>query len=541
MMFLRRRVAGRSKLLLLGIVFVLVQCFTGLSNFVVRLLSLELAGWTGADIATGTQRNAASVPPAVIAVEATGGHFSERVDEFSVQLSDIRRQTWQNRGTGEWKDGTNHVGPVHVLWGARDDYLNVLAAKYPHVTTVILPWISTSDGPWNSLTDTVNVPRQTYYPWTADDTLCTWIETAGVIRMKYDVILNRTCVRDISATASPRPLPPVVLNARSLRRQLYNNPNDDDAYPTHFYTAPPPFVFYMHIHRDAVVTADGDVYSGNLKLILDTCGEDISAEVSSSDVDRLPVYDEVLVIAQYWGATVFHRMVEILPRIVFYLEFLRDNPEIRVVATEPPGGRLSELLRIIGVDDARLVVGPVRAKVVYQPRSSKCGFASVQESQTLSALYRQYIRRTFPPQPRNRLLLIRRITYRRFTEQKRIEELLQQVARDYNLTYTLFTDNPTPSLNDTMMMFHSAVVIVAPVGAGESNMYFSQPGTYVVEGVCNLPHVNLCFQRLAHILGHHWHGVTSRGGCEAVVDVSAASVADAVRSHLRLWQLESSS
>jgi len=91
------------------------------------------------------------------------------------------------------------------------------------------------------------------------------------------------------------------------------------------------------------------------------------------------------------------------------------------------------------------------------------------------------------------------------------------------------------------MMFYSGVIVVAPHGAGLSNVFFSQPGTYVVEGVCNLPHVNLCFQWLTHILGQHWHGVTSRRGCESVVDVSPTSVEDAVRSYLRLWMLERSS
>ena len=159
----------------------------------------------------------------------------------------------------------------------------------------------------------------------------------------------------------------------------------------------------------------------------------------------------------------------------------------------------------------------------------------------LSQLYRDYIRRTFPSQPRNRLVLIRRSESRRFSQQERIEEVLERAAGDYNLTYTLFIDNPTPSLNDTMMMFYSAVIVVAPHGAGLSNVFFSQPGTYVVEGVCNLPHVNLCFQWLTHILGQHWHGVTSRRGCESVVDVSPTSVEDAVRSYLRLWTLERSS
>ena len=427
-----------------------------------------------------------------------------------------------------------------MIWEARDDYLDFLAADYPHVTTVVLPWLSDDDqrDVWNSLSDTVNVPRQTYHEWTADDTLCTWLETPGVINAKYDLVYNRTCVRDINATVWPRPLRALYLNARQLDPRGYW-PNNGTAYPARFYTTPPPFVFYVHVHRDAVVTADGDVFSGNLKLVLDACGADLSVELPPN-VDRMSLYNEVFVIAQYWGSSVFHRMTEVVPRVVLFRQFLRDNPQIRVAAPEQPGGRMSELLRVIGVDDRRLVVGPLRAKVVYQPRSTKCGCPSVQESQTLSDVYRQYIRRTFPPRPRDKLLLIRRSGSRRFTEQRQIEELLERAASDYNLTYTLFIDNPTPSLNETMVMFHSAVVVVAPHGAGLSNLYFSQPGTYVVEGVCNMPHVNLCYQRLTHILGHHWHGVTSRRGCEGVVDVSATSVDDAVRNYLRLWKLERS-
>ena len=86
-------------------------------------------------------------------------------------------------------------------------------------------------------------------------------------------------------------------------------------------------------------------------------------------------------------------------------------------------------------------------------------------------------------------------------------------------------------------MFYSAVIIVAPVGAGESNMLFSQPGTYVVEGVCNRPHVNLCFQHLAHVLGHHWHGIMSRGGCLNVVSVSIYEIDIVVRKFLHLWNI----
>jgi len=191
----------------------------------------------------------------VVTVTAAGNFF-ERVHQFIVQLDDIRRRTWQSRGVGEWKDQV-HSGPVQVLWGARDDYLDVLAAKYPHVT---LPWISTVERVWNSLTDTVNIPRQTYYEWTADNTLCTWIETPDIIKMKYYVMFNRTCVRNMRATVSPRTLRPVYLNVK------HPTQNSNWSFPTHLYTSPPPFVFYVHIHRDAIVTVDGEVYNGNLSV-----------------------------------------------------------------------------------------------------------------------------------------------------------------------------------------------------------------------------------------------------------------------------------
>ena len=229
-------------------------------------------------------------------------------------------------------------------------------------------------------------------------------------------------------------------------------------------------------------------------------------------------------------------MVEVLPRIAVYVSFLKRNPQIRILAPRPTG-RLRQLLKIIDLHKSRIVTGVCRAKTVYLPRSTACGNANMLESQILSKLYRDYIKRIVPSQPRNKLILIRRSRTRRFRNQREIEKMLTKTAKDYNLTYTLFIDNPSPSLNDAMRMFYAAVIIVAPVGAGEANMLFSQPGTFIIEGVCNPPYVNLCFQRLASVLGHHWHGILSRRGCNGVVDVSAASVDAAVRSYLRLWKL----
>ena len=89
-----------------------------------------------------------------------------------------------------------------------------------------------------------------------------------------------------------------------------------------------------------------------------------------------------------------------------------------------------------------------------------------------------------------------------------------------------------------MTMFHEAVLVVAPHGAGESNILFSQPGTYVIEGVCNRPHVNLCYQRTAYILGHHYHAVVSKGGCKGHIDISTEEIRKVVKVHVKLWKNE---
>ena len=489
-----------------------------------------------------------NVSQSLIAVDVDG-NFTDRVARFNVELRRLRRQ-WTDTSPGNDTSKTTcrtsagdiwtasvglRAGQLRAVAGAKDNYIDELSDN-PDIITVVLPWLGSRDN-WSSLTDFSNVLYQRYYEWTADSVLCSWIETPGVIRARYDSIFRRTCNRNINDTARGQSLRPLFLNAKPINRDNYW-PNNGDSYPEHFYTTTPPYVFYMHIHRDAVVTELGDVITARTKLVLYACTHDLSPVLPlGGKLSQIPCYDEVYVITQFWGNAVFHRMVEIVPRLVLCLQFLRAHPEIRILGPEV-GGSLAQLLEIIGLDKSRLISGVTRARIVYQPRATGCGFANVQESQTLSRLYRDYIRRAFPSQPRNRLILIRRSGSRKFTEQKQIIEVLKRVARDYNLTYTLFNDRPTPSLNDTMMMFHSAVIIVAPHGAGLSNVFFSQPGTYVVEGVCNLPHVNLCFQRLTHILGHHWHGVTSRGGCESVVDVSATSVEDAVRSYLRLRMLE---
>ena len=450
------------------------------------------------------------------------GNLTHRITAFNAFLTSFRLKHLQITENSAWQMPT--LNQLSVVFGKEDDYLQQL---YHHssVTTVVLPWLVNSSFPstWSSLEDTSNVLIQKYYSWTADDRFCSWFNRS----------LNSTadkCNTDINDSSRPFSLQRKFHSSKRLNRSQYSL-NGGYTYA----------LSYIHIHRDAIVTKHGDIVSGNLELILHTCSTDTKPSKSlGNNFEHIPLYNELFVISQFWGTEYFHRMIEVLPRIVVYVDFLKANPQIRILVPEVRG-RIVELLQIIGLPKSRLVAGVSRAKIVYQPKSTPCGTPTVPESQLLSKLYRNYIERSLSPQPRNRLILIRRSGSRRFTEQKEIENLMKGAASDFNLTYTLFIDNPPPSLSDTMRIFHSAVMIVAPLGAGEANMIFSQPGTYVIEGICNPPYVILCFQRSAYVLGHHWHAIMSRRGCMGVVDVSAASVDNAVHRYLRVWKLQHSS
>jgi len=118
-----RKVVCLFTVVLLGIVVVLSKYWRYSTNIDVKISPLAPAttAWSNmtAETVEPVVTEATAYVPAVITVTAAGNFF-ERVHQFTVQLDDIRRRTWQSRGVGE-RNYQVHCGPVKVLWGARDD------------------------------------------------------------------------------------------------------------------------------------------------------------------------------------------------------------------------------------------------------------------------------------------------------------------------------------------------------------------------------------------------------------------------------------
>lgn len=446
-------------------------------------------------------------------VVQTCGNIIDRVRQFNVAFSSIRIQKWkQHVKTTDWNISSSKNLTLLAEW--KDDYFQSLS-NFSQVTLVILPWLrkfNESANDWSSLRDASNLPIHEYYESTASDPLCKWIETPGMVEFSFDVINNWTCNRNTTRAALPQSISLLALNAKALFKNYYY----PSMFPKNFFTEYPSVLYSLYIVESGLIAGDGNVYIKNAKIVPYACFPDAKLN-PPKDVHKFPIYEEVFVMTQSYAQLNYHRLAENIPRLAVLVDFLVRNPNIKIHAYETHP-RTAQYLTMLGINVSRIVTGYCRAEVVYLPRAIMCCFQNLLETQLLSRSLRRYAKKNLAPIVRNKIIVIRRSNHRYFAKQTVIENVVRDAAMDYNLTYETFTDKPLPSISHTMRLFNSAVMVVAPHGAGLANLVFSDPGTFVIEGVCNRQNTNLFFQRTALVLGHRYHGIPSTNESKRIIN-----------------------
>ena len=263
-------------------------------------------------------------------------------------------------------------------------------------------------------------------------------------------------------------------------------------------------ITFIHIIPRAVSLNDGDVLFENLRIIPQKCKRNLKNSCKQLSRRAVASHKEVFTISQFWGNGFYHGTLEDLPRIAPYLPFLQKHRQIRIHV--PPGIKYLDLL---GIEKRRLTTDSVvHADILYMPAGGPCGNSPLFTTQLLADLIRRNVNLTTSTE-RNVVVLIKRSKKRWFANHDAIYAMLQRHASHFNLTVEVFADNPLPSLDKTIEMFGRALVVIAPHGAGEANLIFSQAGTLLIEGLCydsdNM--TNLCFRNMAQALGLRYYGL----------------------------------
>ena len=364
------------------------------------------------------------------------------------------------------------------------------------------------------------------YDWSALNCSRT-IKDSITVNDYWQRTYGRYCFEDISQTWDGKVLQPTDM-MRGLPIQ-YQHPKDKVT------------LTHIHVLTRATVNKNGDVFVNNLKIVGNRCPARYTAEKYSSSFpsphtqQKAKMYDEVFTVSQYWGDGYFHLLVETLPRLTPFLQFLSDNPSIKVHVFGVDRAYVLPLFSQFGLTRDRFVYGLIRARVLYLPQTGMCGGALVFNSRLQSMIQRSFIS-THESNPRKSIVIIKRSHKRYFKYHNQILHALIGTARSFNSNYRVevFDDNPLPTLNQTMQMFNRAFMVVAPHGAGESNLLYSEPGTILIEGLCR--HPNLCYKNHMQGLGHQYYGVYVRqSDCFRLL---ADDIVEPVKKYLRIIQIK---
>lgn len=249
-------------------------------------------------------------------------------------------------------------------------------------------------------------------------------------------------------------------------------------------------------------------------------------------VKPLPTHDTVYVISQFYGNSFYHTLVENFPRLLLGLDLLLNRPDVKVHAQQ--SGIMSNLFSMVGINSEQLITGPVNARVVYVPEPVAC-FTPAYMMMNVARFLLLPIIQAPAPAPRKQITVIRRHGSRELTNH---DELVKELERSFashavsvfdqdaitagNVSYVTVSGKrrrvilhdlaaESRATSDTLRLFSSSDVIVAPHGAGLANIMTCSPGTIVIE---NLPcqhdsreSVNFCFSKLSSDLSLRYHAL----------------------------------
>lgn len=450
----------------------------------------------------------------IVWVRARGDYLT-RLAVYNQQLAKLRTSVVNKTSIGS--DGRPSLTILHQCGRRRGFTYLSQTSRNPSVTTVALALDrSHADGQiWHSDQDTANLLIQEYHPWTASEPLCSWLtsNTTDIKHYAWGAMFRKQCVTDLNVGLGSTKLEPMYLNARRTggpQSGIWPKTLGGFLKPEYYFTLVN-YVHYIQVVEHGMVDIIGDVYTRDMKLVQFSCS---CAAPASVLVNRKPfkeslftLFEEVFVISQKYNHVLYHSTIEDLPRAIPYLEFLLNNPRIKIHVSSKRNKVWLAMFDLLGIKGDRFTWGMIRAKVVYLPQFTPCGLNQVQALQLTRELLHRKLDQLYPRDPRKTILLIKRSGGRRFLHHDAIVKGLSAIANNSDLAVEVLHDKHLPSMHGIFRMFRRAVVVVGPHGAGLLNLVFSHPGTLVVEGVCHGGSMVLYYLWEAHTLGQHWHGI----------------------------------
>ena len=448
------------------------------------------------------------------------GTFLERLEFYNEDLGQLRQKLLENI-TQPWHGlGDNVTAQTIKLIDATLTESVYQTEGTRFFTLALRRRNTTADGiPYSCREDTSNLLVRDSYIMSSTPPFCDYVRRNTKGSLLFSL---HKCNEDLTKAVDAQCLEPIDFYSKLL---IIHVRKSNSIYPEHYFHHFPEYIFFIHAFYDGIVNPYGYIFTGSSTLMDVVCKRRrVSLRDPPEGVDEAPLVPELFVITQYFGQAHYHKNAETIPRIAPYLQFLKANDQIQIHVMETGvNSSTARTLAMMGIHHSRLVKGLVRAKLVYLPQASNCGFPPAHLLQLTSHVYREYLDKTYGPTEHNSIVMIHRNFNRLLTDYQEKEDGIRNLATLYNLTFEVFSDDPLPSFEEQARIFHRAKVIVGSHGAGLVNMIYSKPGTVVLEGSGSPPRMVMCFPRLARVLGHRHHSIPSAAPWAGSVNISTES------------------
>jgi capsular polysaccharide biosynthesis protein len=186
-----------------------------------------------------------------------------------------------------------------------------------------------------------------------------------------------------------------------------------------------------------------------------------------------------------WNYNYFHFLTEGLPSLLETLKVLNNNASIACIQSK----FIKDVLEWFDIKNKLYIGG--RVKDVYTMRLIECGNPSPQKINLLrSRIYQKLsFEKTYG------ILIKRSESCRSILNH---DELLEFLQKKYSLEWKVFDTLP---FKETTELFSKVSVIVAPHGAGLTNMLFSPSNITIIE-IMDKNDPNVCYWHLSEMLGN---------------------------------------
>lgn len=211
-------------------------------------------------------------------------------------------------------------------------------------------------------------------------------------------------------------------------------------------------------------------------------------------------YDKVITITHQYGNAVYHSIIECLAKMGYFIPEIINDKSIKIHIMCSAS---KMYLKLLGFDDERIVSGNIYVKkLLVLEKGKDCGYPP--PSLHLFSL-RYYLRLKIKSKPIYDIVIIKRLStnYRKGRREIiNFEEVYKTLCQNF-LSYKVVIFYPNTTFNETINYFRHAKLIVAPHGAGLSNIIISNSDCKIIEFYTN----NFCYFTLATTLGLNYYGM----------------------------------